>query len=93
MNCPGRVLTFVLFLAAAGVRMHGDPLYDAFREPAMNTRPFVRWWWNGGRVDAGEIVRELDVLKAAGIGGVEINTIGMPDEATAASLAAHPEVA
>jgi alpha-L-rhamnosidase len=92
MNNPRYLIIFVI-LAASCVRLHGDPLYDAFREPAMNTRPFVRWWWNGGRVDAAEIVRELDVLKAAGIGGVEINTIGMPDEATAASLAAHPEVA
>ncbi len=91
MNCPRRIIFFVS-LAAACSRLHGDPLYDAFREPAMNTRPFVRWWWNGGRVDAAEIVRELDVMKAAGIGGVEINTIGMPEEASAASLAAHPEV-
>ncbi len=91
MNLSRRVASFV-FLAAVCARLSGDPLYDAFREPAMNTRPFVRWWWNGGRVDAAEIVRELDVLKAAGIGGVEINTIGMPAEATAASLAAHPEV-
>jgi hypothetical protein len=87
-----RRTTIVVFLAVACARLHGDPLYDAFREPAMNTRPFVRWWWNGGRAEAGEIVRELDVMKAAGIGGVEINTIGMPDEASAASLAAHPEV-
>jgi len=39
MNCPRRLLAFVLLLAAAGVRLHGDPLYDAFREPAMNARP------------------------------------------------------
>jgi hypothetical protein len=32
-------------------------------------------------------------MHAAGIGGVEINTIGMPEGATAASLAAHPAVA
>ncbi len=91
MNYAQRLIILVVMATAFG-RLHGDPLYDGFREPPMNTRPFVRWWWNGGRVDATEIVRELDVLKAAGVGGVEINTIGMPEEATAASLAAHPAV-
>ena len=38
----------------------------------------VRWWWNGNKVEAGELVRELHVLKAAGIGGVEINPIEFP---------------
>lgn len=85
-------LITLAFLSAACSSLRGDPLYDSFRDPPLNTRPFVRWWWNGGRVDATELVRELDVLKAAGIGGVEINTIGMPTEATAASLVAHPAV-
>lgn len=38
----------------------------------------MRWWWNGNRVTSGEALRELDVLKNAGIGGVEINAIAMP---------------
>jgi hypothetical protein len=42
------------------------------------------------KLSAKELLRELDVLKAAGLGGFEINTIGMPEGATAASLAAHP---
>ena len=41
----------------------------------------VRWWWNGDRVEANELLRELDVLKAAGIGGVEINPIKFPGTA------------
>ena len=53
-------------------------LYDSFVEPPMASRPFVRWWWNGARLSAEEIVRELDVMKEAGIGGVEINTIRFP---------------
>ena len=24
----------------------------------LNTKPFVRWWWNGDKVDSAEIVRE-----------------------------------
>jgi hypothetical protein len=56
-------------------------LYDLFRQPANRYRPMVRWWWNGDRVVADEILRELDVLLAAGIGGVEINPIRFPAEA------------
>ncbi len=59
-----------------------DKLYEDFREPPAGARPFVRWWWNGDRVVEDEILRELDLLKAAGIGGVEINPIAMPEGAT-----------
>ena len=41
--------------------------------------PWVRWWWNGDKVDSAEIVRELQLLKEAGIGGVEINPIAFPE--------------
>lgn len=43
-----------------------------------NARPWVRWWWNGDKVDATELKRELRVLHDAGIGGVEINPIEFP---------------
>lgn len=65
-------------------------LFAQFQRPDADARPFVRWWWNGGRVTEAELSRELDVMKAAGIGGVEINTIGMPPGATPASLARFP---
>lgn len=55
-------------------------LYEEFRNPDDRYRPYVRWWWNGGRVTADEILRELDIMKQAGIGGVEINTIQFPDQ-------------
>jgi len=45
----------------------------------MSARPFVRWWWNGDKLTEKEILRELDLLKEAGIGGVEINPIRFPD--------------
>jgi hypothetical protein len=58
-----------------------DPLYGGFREPPAEARPFVRWWWNGNCVSEEEILRELDLMQAAGIGGIEINPIAMPAEA------------
>ncbi len=56
-----------------------DELYTLFNDPPTEARPFVRWWWNGDCVEVDELERELDVMKAAGIGGVEINPIAKPD--------------
>lgn len=53
-------------------------LYEEFKNPQMQYRPFVRWWWNGDKVEAGELKRELNILKDAGIGGVEINPVEFP---------------
>ena len=59
-----------------------DSLYSDFKNPPTKAKPFVRWWWNGNCVTETEIVRELDVMQAAGIGGIEINPIAMPEEAS-----------
>lgn len=56
----------------------GNAYYDQFRNPEAKYRPFVRWWWNGDKVNADELRRELHLLKDAGIGGVEINPVGFP---------------
>jgi len=55
-----------------------DGLFKQFQNPDNRYRPFVRWWWNGDKVEAEELVRELHLLKEAGIGGVEINPISFP---------------
>ena len=55
--------------------------YNLFKNPSMHFRPFVRWWWNGDKIEAKEISRELRLLKDAGIGGVEINPISFPKRA------------
>jgi len=59
-----------------------DPLYDAFVAPPAQARPFFRWWWNGDCVTKQEIERELDLMQAAGAGGIEINPIAMPEDST-----------
>ena len=53
-------------------------LYRLFKDPADVHRPFVRWWWNGDKVEKSELARELRLMKDAGIGGVEINPIKFP---------------
>jgi hypothetical protein len=55
-------------------------LYQSFQNPSAAARPFVRWWWNGGRVVEKELIRELNVLKENGISGVEINPIAFPKD-------------
>ena len=58
-----------------------DDYYALFQNPPSRYRPFVRWWWNGNKVEKNEITRELKLLKNAGIGGVEINPISFPKRA------------
>lgn len=55
-----------------------DNLFKLFKDPSANYRPFVRWWWNGNKIEKAELARELRLLKDAGIGGVEINPISFP---------------
>lgn len=52
--------------------------YRLFKNPDPVYHPFVRWWWNGDKVEAKELIRELHLLKDAGVGGVEINPIEFP---------------
>ena len=78
----GLLLLCVLAFSAPGAAVE-DKFYDGFREPPAQARPFVRWWWNGNCVTEKEILRELDIMKAAGAGGIEINPIAMPQEAKA----------
>jgi len=69
----------------AGNKVQSNPqitphnLYELFKNPAAAYRPFVRWWWNGDKIEAAELTRELQLLKKAGIGGVEINPVKFPD--------------
>ena len=58
---------------------HVDEYFKGFQDPPADSRLFVRWWWNGNRLAEKEILRELDVMQAAGIGGVEINPIAFPE--------------
>jgi len=60
------------------IELTTEQLYEGFQQPPSEYRPFVRWWWNGDKVEANELVRELRLLKEAGIGGVEINPIAFP---------------
>jgi hypothetical protein len=40
-----------------------------------DARPMMRWWWFGPAVDRAGLARDLNTMKAAGIGGVEIQPV------------------
>ncbi len=50
-------------------------LTNDFAHPPDDCRIMMRWWWFGPAVTKPEIQRELEQMKAAGIGGVEIATL------------------
>ncbi len=77
----GFILIFTLLTGCSNVQESNDSLFEGFVNPPAEARPFVRWWWNGNHLEEDEIIRQLDVLEKAGIGGVEINPIAMPEEA------------
>jgi alpha-L-rhamnosidase len=50
-------------------------LEKAFANPPDDCRIMMRWWWFGPAVTKAELQRELEQMKALGIGGVEIATL------------------
>ncbi|MCI0523249.1 MAG: glycoside hydrolase family 2 [Bacteroidales bacterium] len=75
---PGRLALPSSVVSSGDVVANGGSLYEIFMDPGLRYRPFVRWWWNGNKVEAAELVRELRLLREAGIGGVEINPVQFP---------------
>jgi hypothetical protein len=47
-------------------------LRAGFLNPPNDAKPMVRWWWFGAAVVKPEILRELQQMKADGIGGAEL---------------------
>ncbi|MBN1345867.1 MAG: hypothetical protein JXQ73_24470 [Phycisphaerae bacterium] len=45
-------------------------LENGFRRPADGVKPWVYWWWVKGNVDEATITRDLEGMKAKGIGGL-----------------------
>ena len=58
-------------------RVESQPAGTHLDWPAVSeeTRPWTRWWWLGSALDNATITRELEALRAAGFGGVELTPI------------------
>lgn len=59
-------------LASAQADTAISNLHRSFAEPPDSSRILMRWWWFGPAAAKPELTRELEQMKAAGIGGVEI---------------------
>ena len=72
----GHLLLFlwVSVSVAQGPASHRE-LSQSFTHPPDDCRIMVRWWWFGPAVTKPEIRQELEQMKAAGVGGVEIATL------------------
>ncbi|MBP5541657.1 MAG: glycoside hydrolase family 2 [Bacteroidales bacterium] len=74
-----RGLVIGMMLLAMVMPLQGQHnVADGFCKSDDSCRPWVRWWWNGDKVEQTELLRELHLLHDAGIGGVEINPIEFP---------------
>jgi hypothetical protein len=52
-----------------------DNLRRSFVAPPLDSRIMMRWWWFGPAVTEPELERELRLMKAGGIGGVEVQPV------------------
>jgi hypothetical protein len=52
-----------------------EKLAAEFRDPPMESRPMLRWWWFGGAVSDDELARQLKAMNRQGFGGVEIQPV------------------
>ncbi|MBI4165953.1 MAG: hypothetical protein HY508_09500 [Acidobacteria bacterium] len=50
-------------------------LREVFLNPPDSARPMTRWWWFGGAVAPGEITHELELMRKAGLRGVELQPV------------------
>src|SRR5215472_16144750 len=50
-------------------------LHTSFANPPADSKIMMRWWWFGPAVTKQELQRELEQMKAAGIGGLEVATL------------------
>ena len=66
------VITSLALAASPLAAQSIEALRQGFLSPPPEARPMVRWWWFGAAVVKPEILRELQQMKADGIGGAEL---------------------
>ncbi len=70
-----KCVAVMLLAAACGARALGQNLRQGFLNPPPDARPMMRWWWFGPSVVQPELKKELETMRSAGIGGVEIQPV------------------
>jgi hypothetical protein len=69
-----RFAIFAFLLCSASAATFAD-LQRGFEHPPDDARIMVRWWWFGPSQTKAEIEREIRQMKAAGIGGFEVQPV------------------
>jgi len=70
MRVALRCLFSLIAMASMGALAADSRLETNFRNPPTDTRPWVYWWWHNGNMTEASITRDLEEMKAKGIGGV-----------------------
>lgn len=74
-------LVTTMLAVANGADAGDDTFYDAFVNPPKEAAPHVWWHWMNGHIDAAEAEKDLEWLRATGIGGVQLFEAGLGPEA------------
>jgi hypothetical protein len=74
-NSPVLSLALLFALPPSAISANLSDVAGGFVKPPDDCRIMMRWWWFGPAVTHRELARELNVMKAAGIGGVEIQPV------------------
>jgi hypothetical protein len=80
-RCSSSVVSALLAVCCLGAapEVRGAELSEGFRDPPLSARPAVYWAWINGLTDQAQMTRELEELKAKGIGGLYIFDVGAQD--------------
>jgi hypothetical protein len=65
----------LLFSSSVLAQDYVRDLHRQFETPPADARPMMRWWWFGPAVTKPELQKELETMRNAGIGGVEIQPV------------------
>ncbi|HEX4486224.1 MAG TPA: glycosyl hydrolase [Terriglobales bacterium] len=69
---PRLLILAFLLLSSCAIAQNIEAIQKGFQTPPDDSRIMMRWWWFGPSATKEEITAELQHMKAAGIGGVEL---------------------
>ena len=76
MKNVGRLLAAAcLFAASSLLAAASNEFPQRFQHPPDDARIMMRWWWFGPAVEKERLLHELELMKAGGIGGVEVQPV------------------
>ena len=75
LRLSGGLVFLILISAALFAQDSLTDLRRQFANPPEDARPMMRWWWFGPAVTKRELQMELETMRGAGIGGVEIQPV------------------